>query len=156
MSGGDNFSNFANDNNALGGPEVRPDGRPPRVKSDILAKKKNKQNRFFNKRPVVTSTPSPFHLIPRDEVAEEENDLFAATTPVPPPPFQQTQRPPQSFPRRTTLSPFIANTRRPQQEPFESSTLSPFISNTERPPGAQFRPIGRAQCRGSRDEYIES
>jgi hypothetical protein len=136
----DSFNNVPNDNNAFGGPEVRPDGRPPRVKSDILAKKKNQGGRFFNRHPVVTSTPAPFHLIPRDP-----------STPAPPPPFvSQTQAPPQSFPEDapsgpSTLSPFIAATRRPPQSFSHSTTLSPFIAATQRPvtqrpPQSQFSP----------------
>ena len=127
----DGFSNEPNDNNALGGPEVRPDGRPPRVKSDILAKKKNKKNRFFNKRPVVTNTPSPFHLIPKDE---------APTTPTP---FSQTDPPSptiDSFFSQTKGAPFDLFFS-PIESPHSPAIQSPFFSSeTEKPSGSRFSP----------------
>ena len=107
------FNNLPNDNNGFGGPEVRPDGRPPRVKSDILAKKKNRNRFGFNRRPVVTSTPSPFHLIPKDESFEDDYDDYNY---------------------------FDSNSGGNNDLGFPSSTLSPFVAATQRPPKSQFSP----------------
>ena len=107
------------DNNAATGPEVRPDGRAPRVKSNILA---TKSKQFNRKKPQPTQ--SPFHLIPsaRPQASiTTQRPQFVSTTQPPKQFVSTTQRPHQ----------FVSSTQRPHQ--FVSTTRRPFVSSTQKP-----------------------
>ncbi len=92
---------FRSDNNKGDGPEVRPDGRPPRVKSNILAK-----NRGKNKKPssgggrVPVSTERPFNFVSPTQAPffDEQSPGFGVSSGhLEPPAPSPTPRPQQGF-----------------------------------------------------------
>ena len=140
-------------NRGSSGPEVRPDGRRPRVKSNLRAKGKGKKKK--SGRPVVT-TANPFSF---DFNPSTQRPLPSSTSPPSVPEFFQNflSSTPQS-PFSNSISPdydyndspivsnvnleveeddyyddgtngFVSSTR----PPFVSSTRRPFVSSTRRP-----------------------
>ena len=110
------------------GPEVRPDGRAPRVKSNILASKKNRGNQFNrnNRRPVSTERPVVFNIFPT-----------ATTTEAPLPPL----RPVTTFTPRISSTPTINLINRFNQQ--QQATRRPLPQSNrfnQRPPPLREEP----------------
>ena len=144
-------------NNAIGnkgnsffsGPEVRPDGRPPRVKSNLRAKNKGKKKK--NGRPVFTTenpfssffSPSSQRPAPPSTSPPSVPDFFQNfLTSTPQPPFSNSIAPNDEAPIVSDVSfeveeydyyegsgNFVSSTR----PPFVSSTRRPIVSSTGRP-----------------------
>ena len=139
------------------GPEVRPDGKKPRVKSNLKLKgKKNNKKNFRNKfsqNKFTETTPSPFHFIPTAEPTTTQTPFdppipfIQNTTPRNLPAVSSTRIPPIPSTTRTPRiqsttfrPPFISSTiggqdfdETPTRRPFVSSTRRPFVSSTRRP-----------------------
>jgi len=83
------------------GPDVKPDGRSPRVKANLLANKKQQPASNSNK------------------VAEEEEETDNRKKKLPVPPFIPTSRPGAAFSSRakTTLNPFFIDQEEPSTSP---------------------------------------
>ena len=141
-------------NNPSSGPEVRPDGRLPRVKSNIEALRTN-QGRKVNNSPVST-TENIFNLIPtgRPQVASTVRPLPPAPTVEPIRenidqfsnfPFRPSQRPAGAPPRvKSNLSFNKKNKKKPSffggfDQP-QNNNFNQFRPTTPAPPVSVFQP----------------
>lgn len=133
------------------GPEVRPDGRKPRVKSDILQGQRNRgrggssnSNRFNNnnnsnrfnqppRRRPVSPTRNPFFQIPVDEQPRTPRTEFSTTTTARP--FSGTQSSALFNPgNAATFSPSFSSTPPPPLAGNDFSLTLDFPADIETPP----------------------
>ncbi len=158
--GGSFTTNNDNSNSGFSSPRFpqrRPAGSGPRVKSDILARQRNRgrggggrggsrfggrnRNNFFNRRPSPTTTAAPFsneefpEFIDEIDEIEERPRTGGGFGGGPANDFENDVGSP--FVDVTPRPPFVASTPRPfvssTARPFVSSTARPFVSSTVRP-----------------------
>ena len=130
------------------GPEVRPDGRQPRVKSDILQGQRNRgrgnnnnnnnnNNRNPPRRRPVSPTRNPFFQIPVDEQPRTPRTEFGATATTTARPFSGTQSSALFNPgNAATFSPSssFASTPSPPLGGKDFSLTIDFPADIETPP----------------------